>query len=172
MLRRLSLLSILFTFFLAGCAGDVADLERYVEETKLKYRGSVAPLPQFEPYQNFEYDPTELRDPFITEVIIPEEAAPSTGGPTPDQQRRKEPLEYFPLDTLRMVGILEQNSVSWGLIKAPDGTIHRVREGNYVGENYGQITRVTEEKISLLEIVTDGLGAWIEREAALAIGEL
>ena len=67
--------------------------------------------------------------------------------------------------------ILEQNSVTWGLVQAPDQTIHRVLENNYAGENYGQITRITEDRISILEIVPDGLGAWVEREASLALGE-
>ncbi len=160
---------------LSACAGDVRDLQQFVQETKQKHSGSVEPLPQFEPYQNFEYDPAELRDPFAAQPDLapPDETsvATNTGGLQPDQSRRREPLEFFPLDTLAMVGVLEQNGVTWGLIQAPDGTIHRVLEGNYAGENFGQITRISEERVSILEIVPDGLGAWVEREAALVLGE-
>ena len=159
---------------LAGCAGDLRDLQQFVQETKQKHSGSVEPLPQFEPYQNFEYEPTALRDPFASSPGVSEQpatVATNTGGLQPDQNRRREPLEFFPLDTLSMVGVLEQNAVTWGLIQAPDSTIHRVLEGNYAGENFGQITRISEERISILEIVPDGLGAWVEREAALTLGE-
>jgi len=159
---------------LSGCAGDQRDLEQFVQETKQKHSGSVEPLPQFEPYQNFEYEPTALRDPFASNpgvVNQPATVATNTGGLQPDQNRRREPLEFFPLDTLSMVGVLEQNAVTWGLIQAPDTTIHRVLEGNYAGENFGQITRITEERINILEIVPDGLGSWVEREASLVLGE-
>jgi len=159
---------------LSGCAGDLRDLEQFVQETQQKHSGSVEPLPQFEPYQNFEYERSALRDPFASDsgvVDQPATVATNTGGLQPDQNRRREPLEFFPLDTLSMVGVLEQNAVTWGLIQAPDTTIHRVLEGNYAGENFGQITRITEERVNILEIVPDGLGAWVEREASLVLGE-
>jgi len=159
---------------LSGCTGDLRDLEQFVQETQQKHSGSVAPLPQFEPYQNFEYERTALRDPFASKpgvVDQPATVATNTGGLQPDQNRRREPLEFFPLDTLSMVGVLEQNAITWGLIQAPDTTIHRVLEGNYAGENFGQITRITEERVNILEIVPDGLGAWVEREASLVLGE-
>lgn len=161
---------------LGGCAGDLNDLQQFVQATKQKHSGSVEPLPQFEPYQNFEYEPANLRDPFASTPDLgpsePSAVATNTGsGLAPDQTRRREPLEFFPLDTLSMVGVLEQNQVTWGLIQAGDGTIHRVLEGNYAGENFGQITRITEERINILEIVPDGLGAWVEREASLVLGE-
>jgi len=159
---------------LGGCAGDLRDLEQFVHETQQKHSGSVEPLPQFEPYQNFEYERSALRDPFASDsgvVDKPATVATNTGGLQPDQNRRREPLEFFPLDTLSMVGVLEQNAVTWGLIQAPDTTIHRVLEGNYAGENFGQITRITEERVNILEIVPDGLGAWVEREASLVLGE-
>ena len=168
-------LVVVATLTLSACAGDLRDLQQFVQETKQKHSGSVEPLPQFEPYQNFEYEPSNLRDPFAAAPDLtpqqPTNVTANVGGLAPDQTRRKEPLEYFPLDTLSMVGILEQNAVTWGLIQAGDGTIHRVLEGNYVGENYGQITRITEERINILEIVPDGLGAWVEREASLVLGE-
>ena len=155
---------------LSACAGDMSDLKQYVEETKSKYQGNVEPLPQFEPYNNYDYAAFNLRPPFTppTTDIDAEETA---SGPSPDKERRKEPLEFFPLDSLQMVGTLEQKGEVWGLIKDPDGTIHRVQPGNHAGENFGEIIRISEESIDLLEIIPDGLGAWVEREISLSIGE-
>lgn len=149
-----------------GCAEDTSDLERWIAETKLKYRGEVEPLPEIEPYRAFAYNASILSDPFVIEQYIDD----SPTGPKPDEGRRKEPLEHFPLDTLKMVGILEQRNVMWGLIKDADGTIHRVQVGNYAGENDGRILSVTETEISISEIIPDGLGGWIDRMASLSLG--
>ncbi|HEY3486712.1 MAG TPA: pilus assembly protein PilP [Gammaproteobacteria bacterium] len=150
-----------------GCSRSMKDLEQYVETTRNKYQGSVEPLPQFEPYQNYVYTAFNSRDPFIEPTAAPEEDMTAGG---PDIKRRKEPLEFFPMDALKMVGILEQKGEIWGLIQDSDGTIHRVQNGNHAGENYGEIIRISEESIQFLEIIPDGLGAWIEREISLSIG--
>lgn len=155
---------------MAGCAGDMSDLERYTETTKNKYQGSVEPLPQFEPYQNYVYSAFQYRSPF-SPPAAPEEAEEVTEGPRPDKGRRKEPLEFYPLDSLRMVGTLEKEGEVWGLIQDPEGTIHRVQTGNHAGQNFGEITRVTSSRIDLLEIIPDGLGAWIEREVSLSLSQ-
>lgn len=153
----------------SSCSQDNSDLHEFIKQTKSKHVGSVQPLPQFKPYKNFTYSATELRDPF--EAAFEEEQQESTTSSLrPDIQRPKEPLESFPLDTLRMVGILEQNQQVWGLIKDPNNVVHRVQAGNYAGHNEGQIILVTEQQIDLIEIIPDGLGAYIEREASLAIG--
>ena len=149
-----------------GCAEDTSDLERWIAETKLKYQGEVEPLPEIEPYRTFRYDASILSDPFVIEQYIDD----SPSGPKPDAGRRKEPLEYFPLDTLKMVGILEQNNTMWGLIRDSEGTIHRVQEGNYAGENDGRILNVSETEISIIELIPDGLGGWIDRQASLNLG--
>ncbi len=163
------LLSI--TSIFAGCSKDTTDLVEYIEKTKSKHLGSVQPLPQFKPYKNFTYEASELRDPFepAFEAEITESAGES-GGLRPVPQRPREPLESFPLDTLRMVGILEQNEQTWGLVKDPNNVVHRVQTGNYAGQNEGQIISVTEQSIDIIEIVADGLGGYIERNASLAIG--
>ena len=157
------------TFLLASCASDNTDLHEYIEQTRSKHLGSVQPLPQFKPYQNFIYSASDLRDPFEPAFQVEEED--TAEGLRPDTQRPKEPLENFPMDTLRMVGILEQNSQTWGLIKDPQNVVHRVQVGNYAGQNEGQIVSVSEEKIELIEIIPDGLGGYIERNATLGIGD-
>lgn len=153
-----------------GCSRSMSDLEEYVETTKNKYQGSVEPLPQFEPYQNHVYTAFNYRDPFIEPVDPADTTEQAMGEGGPDTNRRKEPLEFFPMDSLKMVGILEQKGEVWGLIQDPDGTIHRVQNGNHAGENYGEIIRISEESIDFVEIIPDGLGAWIEREISLSIG--
>src|SRR5688572_2487464 len=153
----------------AGCSRSMKDLEQYVETTKNKYQGSVEPLPQFEPYQNHVYAAFTYRDPFI-EPVTADTSQEAGGEGGPDTKRRKEPLEFFPMDSLKMVGILEQKGEVWGLVQDPDGTIHRVQNGNHAGENYGEIIRISEESIDFVEIIPDGLGAWIEREISLSIG--
>ena len=153
----------------SSCSKDNSDLHTFIAETKSKHVGSVQPLPQFKPYKNFAYSAAELRDPFEA-AFEEEQKADAESSLRPAVQRPKEPLESFPLDTLRMVGILEQNEQVWGLIKDPNNVVHRVQAGNYAGQNEGQIISVTEQQIDLIEIIPDGLGAYIEREASLAIG--
>ena len=161
---------------LSGCEQSMTDLQQFVDQTKAKPPGRVEPIPPFVPYQNFEYTTQSLRDPFkIIDFRRPDEVdeviSDSATGPRPDVDRVREPLESFPLDTLRFKGTVTKDGVMWGLIFAPDNTIHRVLEGNYMGQNHGRIIVLTGGKIELTEIVPDGLGNYIERSAAIALIE-
>ena len=163
---------------LAGCAGDnLGDLRDYVKDVKSRKKARIKPLPELKPHETFFYEAANRRDPFKESLTAQPEAlakAAANGnakGLHPDSNRRKEALEEFPLDTLRMVGSLEQKKAIWAIVKAGDGTIHRIKTGNYAGQNHGKITQVSEEEIKLLEIAPDGLGGWIEREASLALSE-
>ena len=154
----------------SGCNQDNSDLYQFIETTKSKHLGSVQPLPTFKPYQNFTYSASELRDPFEPAFEAEVNEKQDANGLRPDTRRPKEPLETFPLDTLRMVGILVQNETTWGLVKDPNNVVHRVQAGNYAGQNEGQIVAVSEKQIDIIEIIPDGIGGYIERNAALAIG--
>jgi len=160
---------------LLACSSDpTADLEEYVARVKSQQTSRIDPLPEFKPYESFAYQAIDLRDPFTETSFSPQEAIPTevtSNGIKPDFDRPKEPLEEFPLDSLRMVGTLEQNSQNWALINDTDGTIHRVQLGNYAGQNHGKITRVSEFEVELTEIVPDGIGGWMERQASIAISE-
>ncbi len=156
---------------LAACSSDISDLEQYVATAQNKYQGSVEPLPQFEPYQNYIYSAFNFRTPFTEPSAADTEDQTGIAGPRPDKERRKEPLEFFPLDSLKMVGTLERDGEVWGLIRDPDGAIHRIQPGNHAGENFGEIIRVGDSAVDLLEIIPDGLGAWVEREISLSLGE-
>ncbi|HEB81521.1 MAG TPA: pilus assembly protein PilP [Gammaproteobacteria bacterium] len=154
----------------SACSQDISDLQTFIAQTKSSHVGSVKPLPQFKPYESFSYSAGDLRDPFVATVDLEEDSDTVTSSINPDQTRPRQPLEVFPLDTLSMVGILEQGDQLWGLIKDPQNIVHRVQVGNYMGQNEGRIVRITESEIDLVEIVPDGIGGYIEREASIAIG--
>lgn len=173
-IRRLLALSAVAAA-LAGCSDNpTADLVDYAEQVKNQQVSRIEPLPEFKPYESFTYAASDLRDPFTVPTFSNQQALalPTvSNGIMPDFDRPREPLEEFPLDSLRMVGTLEQNDANWALINDTDGTIHRVQAGNYAGQNYGKITRVSEFEVELTEIVPDGIGGWMERQATIAISE-
>ena len=155
---------------LSACSQDTSDLQSFIAQTKSAHVGSVKALPQFKPYESFSYTAVELRDPFVATIDLDQEDATKTSLLNPDSTRPRQPLEVFPLDTLSMVGILEQNQEQWGLIKDPQNIVHRVQVGNYMGQSEGRITVIDESAIYLVEIVPDGVGGYIERDASIAIG--
>lgn len=167
------------TALLSACSsGGINDLESFVAQVKSENPGKVEPLPELKPFEKYTYTANieELRDPFITwETINPTaEKAKGSGDPSgvsPDGGRTRETLESYPLETLTMMGTLEYSNEYWGLIKAPDGIVYRVKSGNYIGQNHGKITKVDGEIISLTEIVSDGLGGWKNRTTELTLAE-
>jgi type IV pilus assembly protein PilP len=159
---------------LAACSGgDMSDLESYVEEVKARKSQRIEPRPEIRVPELFSYQVQDRVDPFRPFVEEAREDVASTAGKgvAPPANHVREELEQFPLDTLRMVGTLEKDAQNWGLVTAPDGAVHRIQPGNYVGKNYGKITLVAEDRIELVEIVPDGLGGWQERSARLDLSE-
>lgn len=159
---------------LAGCDGGLRDLERRVEQIKQREAEPIEPIPPIRTPESFTYEAHDLRDPFRIGRSEEEEEAESTGGgdgPRPDFDRRKEYLEGFPLDTLDMVGTMQMDNVQWALIEDTDGVVHRVREGNYLGQNHGQVLMVAPDRVELTELVPDGAGGWTRREATIALTE-
>ena len=152
---------------LTGCTSADSDLAHFIDETKKEPGGRVEPLPEIKPYETFVYSAAELRSPFLP-------SGPGSGagaGLRPDQKRNREFLEQFSLDTLKMVGTLKLGGRVYGLVRTKDGLVHRVSAGNYLGQADGKITDITPSKISLVEIVPDGLGGYMERPAGLALSE-
>ena len=156
---------------LVACGGDMDDLDSYINEVKARPGGRIEPLPEITPYEVFTYvaDAEGLRSPFVPDT--PQAAGPAAGGASPDPDRPAEFLESFPLDTLRMVGTLDINETVYGLVQTSDGLIHRVVPGNYMGQNDGRITDITESEIVLVEIISDGIGGYIERDAAIGLSD-
>jgi type IV pilus assembly protein PilP len=159
--------AVMLTTLVAGCGGGTSDLQQLLAEKKKRPGGRIEPLPQIQPYESFVYDPAGLRSPFQTSVPVP---AAGAGGIRPDVHRTREYLEGFPLDTLKMVGTLRLSGRTYGLIQSKDGLIHRVLPGNYVGQSDGRILSIADSKITVVEIVPDGMGAYIERPAAITLG--
>lgn len=168
-MRLLALM--LLALAMTGCAQtDYQDLKDFVAEVKARPPGGISPAPQPAEVETFLYVAGDRRDPFTAQSDMADETAEVVeSGLMPDLNRRREELENYSLDTLRMVGTLEQDAQTWGLVKTNDGTIHRVAEGNYMGRNHGRIVVIGEEKIKLLELVKVG-SSYREQEAALGLG--
>ena len=164
---RLAVALMLFAL-LAGCAPD-NDLHQWVAQEKAKTGVPLQPLPVIKTFETFIYKDQQLRDPFGLSTEEQEQAVSS--GPHPDQNRTREPLEAFPLDGLKMSGTIGVGKTIEGLIRDPDAVIHRVRVGNYMGQNYGRITAIDEDQIDLVELVPNGAGGWMERQAKIALGD-
>ncbi|MDH3275827.1 MAG: pilus assembly protein PilP [Gammaproteobacteria bacterium] len=165
-----AMILILAAVGLAACGGDMDDLDQYINEVKAKPGGRIEPLPEITPYEVFMYvaDKEGMRSPFIPDTP---QASSASGGTRPDRDRSREYLENFPLDTLSMVGTLYMGNTNYGLIRTADGLIHRVVPGNYMGQNDGRITEVSESQVALVEIISDGIGGYIERDAAVGLAD-
>ena len=165
--------ALLIAAALAACTDDsMTDLQNWVNGVKKQQKGVVEPLPEIKTVEPFLFKPEDIRDPFMQtdKNELPEETK-GDNGIHPDTTRAKEELESYELDSLRMVGTVNQQGQLWGLVRALDGTIHRVHVGNYIGRNYGKIIRIREGQIEILEIIPDTGGGWRERKAALELSE-
>ena len=162
---------------LAGCVDrDMSQLQAYAQDVLSRKGTRIDELPPLEPYEVYSYGSTGSVDPFEPfykeAPTSPATTVAATGsGLKPNFNRNREELENFSLDSLRMMGTLELNSELWGIVRSPDGTIHRVQVGNNLGRNHGKIIGISEESIDLNEIIQDGQGGWQERDAALALAE-
>ena len=167
-----SLVLIVAAFGLAACGSDNDDLDQYINEVKARPGGRIEPLPEITPYEVFTYvaDAEGIRSPFVPDT--PQVATSGAGGGIrPIADRSREFLEGFPLDTLRMVGTLNIGETMYGLVQTSDGLIHRVVPGNYMGQNDGRINEITDSEIGLIEIISDGIGGYIERDAAISLSD-
>lgn len=162
------LLPALLLGLLGGCSSDMSELRAQVEQIKGRPGERIEPLPQIRAFESFTYDAGALRSPFVPGTPARAETASSV---RPDVRRSREFLEQFPIDTLQMVGTLQLQGRSYGLVQGKDGLVHRILPGNYVGQSDGRVVSITANRISIIEIVPDGLGGYIERPAALALNE-
>jgi len=165
---------------LSACSSSgVGDLEAFIAKVKAENPGKVEPLPELKPFEKYTYSAylEDIKDPFITwETINPKvdrskKSNAMNDGIFPDGERSRDTLESYPLETLTMMGTLEYSNENWGLIKAPDGIVYRVKSGSYIGQNHGKISKVGSDNIALIEIVSDGLGGWENRPAELSLND-
>jgi type IV pilus assembly protein PilP len=174
-MKRLTSNIVLTTIVLGltACGGEQhADLRDFVKKSDDLPRGRIPPLPEVQPYEPFAYNAYDLTDPFKPRQIQAPKAAAVAGGiKPPDPNRRKEPLEAYPLENLKMVGTLQQKKDIYALVRTPDNRLFRVRPGNFVGQNFGRITEISESGIKLKELVQDSGGEWKEEDRSLLLQE-
>lgn len=162
------LVSLLMVLSLVGCSiGGMDDLKTFVDESGKDMQGKIEPLPEVKAYEPFTYNAFDLPDPFKPRKL----STGGGGGMQPDLNRPKEPLESFSLETLKMVGVLSKKGLIHAVIKTPDNAIYHVKKGNYVGQNFGLITQISDSEVTLREIVQDSAGDWSERISTLMLQE-
>ncbi|TDB28999.1 fimbrial protein [Stenotrophomonas sp. ATCM1_4] len=168
------MLGALCVLALAGCArgisstpGEAPNLERWVADVRARPAEPLEPLPVMQQFETFEYAAQGLRDPFSDAWV----SADGGNQLRPDPNRRKEPLEAYPLDSLDMVGTIGGGNGIVALVMGPDKVTYRVRPGVYMGQSDGRVTAVREDGIELIELVPDGAGGWLERPASLALDD-
>lgn len=153
----------------AGCAGGgQEDIQAWMNEQIKGMRGAVRPLPEIKPCPVVEYAGVAADDPFRSGRMEVEKRI--GGGLRPDLDRRREPLEAYPLESLRMVGVLRKEGSTHALVLA-DRALHQVRVGNYMGQNFGVVTRISDTELTLKELVEDVHGDWVERPSTLLLQE-
>lgn len=164
---------MLLGLLLLGCAQDEhQDLKEWMAESAKDLRGRVQPIPEIKAFPIVSYDAGDLLEPFNSGKVIPEKRM-STGGTQPDFDRPKEPLEAYPLESLKMVGVVRRNKVLHALILG-GSMVHQVRVGNHLGQSFGAITAITEAEVRIKELVQDPSGQtadWVERPATLQLQE-
>ena len=169
----LSLVSALgFSVLLSACSGgDFSDLDAFMAEKRARPGGIIAPIPTFKTYEAFAYSATTLRSPFDRPIEVREIAQlQAISAIKPDDNRPKEFLEQFTFDSLRMVGSLERGQGNWTLVKDPDGGVHRVAIGNFLGRHHGKIVEMTDTYVAVVEIVSDGTqDGWVERPRSIKL---
>jgi len=166
-MNRVAWISLMTVLLVAGCGGQShQDLRNWMAEQGKGVRGKLDPLPQIKPYEPFAYADFDLPDPFKPRKIEPVKGE-STSKLAPDLNRRREPLEAYPLEGLSMVGTLEKGKALYALVKRPERDIYQVRQGNHMGQNFGVIVGISDTEIKLKELMQDGAGDWSERSSTL-----
>lgn len=168
-LRLDYLLLGLLALLLAACGGDEGDdLDQYMQDATKNIKPKVQPLPEVKPYVALIYNEDgTLSDPFRARKVTSK-----SGNLQPDLKRPKEPMESYPLESVKYVGMISKNKLTFALLKAPDNSLQQVKVGNYVGQNFGRVTAIADNELTLVEIVQDELsGDWVDRTSTLALQE-
>lgn len=159
----------LICLILAACSGgDDQDLRQWMNDAGKDIKGKIPPLPEVKPYEPVAYDAGNLLDPFKPAKIGPEQKRNAGGGVQPDMDRPREPLEAYPLESLKYVGVMTKKNVSYAIIQV-DNALYQVRVGNYMGQNFGVITKVAESEVTLKELTQDSAGDWVEKTSVLLL---
>jgi type IV pilus assembly protein PilP len=167
-LPNIVLLALLSSLIVA-CGGNQGDdLDKFMATAANDMGKTVEPLPEVLPYSPLQYN----ADGILSDPFKARKAANKSGALQPNTNRPKEALEAYPLESLKYVGSLSKNKLSYALIKTPDNTVQQVKVGNYMGPNFGLVTKIEETAISLKEITQDDLtGDWVERTTSINLQE-
>lgn len=171
-LSRTFIMTLSFGVLLTACANkDFSDLDAFMASKRDRPGGVIAPIPTFKAYEAFSYSATTLRSPFDRPVEVREiSQLQAISAIKPDEERAKEFLEQYTFDSLRMVGTLERDGTNWTLISDPDGGVHRVTLGNFLGRHHGKIVEMTDSFVAVVEIVSDGTkDGWVERPRTIKL---
>jgi len=154
---------------LAACNGDQGDdLDQYMRDATKDVKPRIKPLPEVKPYLALQYN----ADGILTDPFRARKAVNKSSVLQPNLNRPKEPMEAYPLESLKYVGMLSKNKLTYALLKTPDSAVQQVKLGNYVGQNYGRVTKITDGEVVLNEIIQDDLsGDWVERVSSLTLQE-
>lgn len=162
-------IAVLLSMLLLACSNtEHEDLRQWMSETSKGIKGKIPELPQVKPYEAVPYDVGNLLDPFKPGKIGPDQKKGGGGGLQPDLDRPREPLEAYPLESLKYVGVMTRKGTSFAIVLV-DGALYQVRAGNYMGQNFGVITQISESELKLKELVQDPAGDWTERESVLML---
>lgn len=161
--KLLTTIAILSPLLLSGCGSAEDDLHEWMASEAVKLKGQVAPLPAVSPFTPIAYVGRSVPDPFAPKKIT------KVAANAPDAQRRKDFLETFPIDQLAIVGTIKRKGTLWGLVRAPDGVISMVKDGDYIGQNFGQITTIKYSGVKIKESVLDPQGEWVMRDVELPV---
>ena len=159
---------------MTACSDKMADLDGYIADVKSRPAEPIPPIPTVKTYLPYKYEGMTGRDPFRPSTSEGSDDTAMTsnrGGPQPVVDRAPEYLERFELDTLAMVGTFSMDNSHWGLIRDPDGVVHRVAVDNYIGRNHGRVSYIEETQLGLSELIADGTGGWLVRDASIAAEE-
>jgi type IV pilus assembly protein PilP len=166
-------LGLLAAALLAGCSADHDELRQWMDQQRREIKPNVAPLTPPKKFEAQPYQGAQAVDPFSQQkltVALKQETRQPNSLLAAEMNRRKEPLEAFPLDSMSMVGSVNRQGQPYALLRV-DALLYQVKVGDYLGQNYGRITRIGETEITLREIVQDAAGEWIERPATLQLQE-
>lgn len=161
--------AVLLSLLLFGCSNtEHEDLRQWMTETSKGTKGKIPDLPQVKPYEAVPYDVGNLLDPFKPGKIGSDQKKGSGIGLQPDLDRPREPLEAYPLESLKYVGVMTRKNTSFAIVLV-DGALYQVRAGNYMGQNFGVVTEISEAEVKLKELVQDPAGDWVEKESVLML---
>ena len=170
---RVATLMPMMVLLLTACNESIQDLNKYIATVKERPAEPIPPIPPVRTYSPYEYDGSVGRDPFRASLSegSNEQRTTNLTGPRPNFERPKEYLERYELDAMSMVGTFRKEKSYWALIRDPAGEVHRVSVGNYMGRNHGKVAVVSDTQVSMSELISDGAGGWLVREASILPGE-